>query len=273
MANRIQNKVALITGAAQGIGEAVARLFAQEGATVVITDIDDEKGESLARQIGATARYLHLDVSRESEWISTMALIRKEFGHLDILVNNAGITGMGKEYGRQDPEHASLESWDHIHAVNVDSVFLGCKYAIGMMKERGNASIINMSSRSGNVGIPSLAAYASSKAAVRNHSKTVALYCAQQGYGIRCNSVHPAAIMTQIWEPMLGSTPEARADSLWALAKDIPLRRMGKPEDVAYAVLYLASDESAYVTGAEFVIDGGVLAGSGAAPRSVPQSK
>lgn len=266
MVDRVKNKVALVTGAAQGIGEAIARLLAREGAIVILTDINDNVGQNIARDIGPAARYLHLDVGRESEWVAVIDQVIAEFKHLDILVNNAGITGLDEYFGPQNPEYASLESWHQIHAINLDSVFLGCKHAIRVMKGKGAASIVNISSRSGNVGIPGAAAYASSKAAIRNHTKTVALYCAQQGYAIRCNSIHPAAIMTPIWEPMLGDTPQARADNLRSLTKDIPLKRMGTPDDVAYAVLYLASDESAYVTGAEFFIDGGILAGSAAAP-------
>lgn len=272
MTNRVQNKIALVTGAAQGIGEAICRMLAKEGATVIVTDIDDEKGLSLCHDIGPFAYYLNLDVSKEREWKRVFEQVADKHGRLDVLVNNAGITGLGKDHGPQDPEHTSLAAWDHVHAVNVDSVFLGCREAICIMKNHGGGSIVNISSRSGNVGIPNLAAYASSKAAVRNHTKSVALYCAQQGYNIRCNSVHPAAILTPIWEPMLGNTPEARADSLWALSKDIPLRRMGTPDDVAYAVLYLASNESAYVTGAEFIIDGGVLAGATASPSGQARS-
>ena len=266
MVDRVNGKIALITGAAQGIGEAIARLLAKEGAKVIITDIDDEKGQQLAKEIGPHARYLHLDVSKEAEWQAVIDQVIAEYMHLNILVNNAGITGLGSRFGLQDPEHASLESWHQIHAVNLDSVFLGCKHAIQVMKDQGNAAIINISSRSGNVGIPGAAAYASSKAAIRNHTKTVALYCAQNNYPIRCNSIHPAAILTPMWEPMLGNTAKQRAESLQLLTKDIPLKRMGTPEDVAYAVLYLASDESAYITGAELVIDGGILAGSAAAP-------
>lgn len=265
MVNRVKNKIALITGAASGIGAATAQLFANEGATVILSDIEDKEGQQLVNNIGKSAHYLHLDVSKELEWQHTLQQIQKTYGKLDILVNNAGITGFNAEFGPQDPEHCSLESWRRIHEINLDGVFLGCKYAIQLMKVQNKGAIVNLSSRSGMVGIPGAAAYASSKAAIRNHTKTVALYCAQQGYGIRCNSLHPAAILTPLWDPVLGSG-EQRAASLDTMSQDIPLKRMGTPEEVAYAILYLASDEAAYITGSELTIDGGILAGSAAAP-------
>lgn len=194
--SRLEGKVALITGAAQGIGEAIAILFAREGARVIVSDINDPKGKSVAQKCGGNSLYLHLDVREEKDWQESIRQIVDRFGKLDIVVNNAGITGFQEDFGPQDPEHASLTSWREVHAVNSDGVFLGCKYAIQMMKGSDAASIINISSRSGLVGIPGASAYAASKAAVRNHTKTVALYCCQQGYKIRCNSIHPAAILT-----------------------------------------------------------------------------
>lgn len=263
---RLDGKVALITGAAQGIGKATASRFMTEGAYVILSDINDPLGEIAAKEIGGNCIYLHLNVEKEKDWQSALETIRKRFGKLDILVNNAGTTGFQEGWGPQDPENASLESWRQVHAVNSDGVFLGCKYAIQMMKTTGEGSIINISSRSGVVGIPGAAAYAASKAAVRNHTKTVALYCCQQGYAIRCNSVHPAAILTPMWEPMLGSGPEREA-RIAAIAKDIPMQKMGLPEDVANAILFLASDESKYITGIELTVDGGILAGASATPK------
>ncbi len=263
---RLDGKVALITGAAQGIGESIAHVFASEGAIVILSDINDNLGESVAKKIGGKACYYHLDVSNEHHWEALIPEITKKFGKLDILVNNAGITGFQEGFGPQDPENASLESWRAVHSVNSDGVFLGCKYAIQSMKSLGNGSIINISSRSGLVGIPGAGAYAASKAAVRNHTKTVALYCTDQGYSIRCNSIHPAAILTPMWEPMLGSSTE-RETNIKAITSGIPMKKMGKPEDVAYAALYLASDESQYITGIELSIDGGILAGASATPE------
>ncbi len=258
---RIQGRVAVITGASRGIGAATAELFVQEGAKVIITDILDAEGQALARTLGA--EYRHLDVSKESEWAAFAAWMQQTYGGLEILFNNAGILGFGENLGPQDPEHASLESWHHVHSINLDGIFLGCKYAIQLMKQKGG-SIINMSSRSGVVGMPSSAAYASSKAAIRNHTKTVALYCAEQGYNIRCNAVQPAAILTPLWDAMLGTDLKLRAKAEANIAAGIPLGHMGLPMDVAYAVLYLASAESAYVTGTEITLDGGILAGSSA---------
>jgi len=184
---------------------------------------------------------------------------------MDIVVNNAGVTGFEGGPAPHDPEHASLAEWRAVHAVNLDGVFLGCRYAIGAMRAQGAGSIINISSRSGLVGIPFAAAYASSKAAVRNHSKSVALYCAAQGLAIRCNSVHPAAILTPMWEAMLGDGPD-RADRMAAMVADTPLKRFGTVEEVAAVVLLLAGDDATYITGSEMNIDGGLLAGSAAAP-------
>lgn len=264
MKHRLVGKVALITGAAQGIGEAIALLFAKEGAHVIVSDINDVLGIEVAKKCGVKHLYLHLDVCEEKDWQSAMRKI-EEHGRLDILVNNAGITGFQEGFGPQDPEHASLKSWREVHAINSDGTFLGCKYAIAMMKKHKSGSIINISSRSGIVGIPGAAAYASSKASIRNHTKTVALYCCAQEYNIRCNSIHPAAILTPMWEPMLGTGPE-REKMMAMIAKDIPMHRMGMPEDVATAALFLASDESKYITGIELTIDGGILAGATASP-------
>lgn len=264
--SKLQTKTALVTGAARGIGAAIARLFSAEGATVLLTDIDDEAGQAAAAALGPNALYRHLDVGAESDWAAAQAWVRERFGGLDILVNNAGITGFTETPGAHDPEHLDMASWHAVHRVNADGVALGCKAAIALMKGRGGGSIVNISSRSGLVGIPGAAAYAASKAAVRNHSKSVALYCAEKGYDIRCNSIHPAAILTPMWDPMLGEGA-AREAALAAIAAEIPLKRIGTPQDVAYAALYLASDEAAYVTGIELTVDGGLLAGSAAAPN------
>lgn len=264
--NRVQNKIALITGASRGIGAQSAKLLAQEGATVIITDILDEHGEKLALEIGKQALYYHLDVAVENNWQKVVSDIKNKYGRLDILLNNAGIIGFEDRFGPQDPEYASLDSWHKIHNVNLDGVFLGCKYGISLMKQHGG-SIINMSSRSGLVGVPSASAYAASKAAIRNHTKTVALYCAEKKYNIRCNSLHPGAILTPLWEPMLGNNPQERADAITNISAGIPLGKMGEPLDVAYAVIYLGSDESKYITGTELVLDGGILAGSAALPK------
>lgn len=262
---RLAGKTALITGAARGIGEAMARAFVGEGATVVLTDIRDGQGSSLATALGHAASYRRLDVRREAEWEAVMAAVLVAHGGLDIVVNNAGITGFEDGVVAHDPEHATLDAWHAVLATNLDGVFLGCKYAIRAMRGSTAGSIVNMSSRSGLIGMPGAAAYAASKAAVRNHTKTVALYCAQLGLPIRCNSIHPAAIMTPMWDAMLGDGPQ-RAANQRAFVRETPLQRFGTAAEVAYAAVYLASDESAYTTGAELVLDGGLLAGSAASP-------
>lgn len=265
--SRVRDRIALVTGASRGIGLACARLLHREGAVVVLSDIRDEQGERAAHEIGPRASYRRLDVREEADWRRVIGEIVREHARLDILVNNAGVSGFNEGLGPQDPEHASLEDWRAVHAVNSDGVFLGCKHAIGAMKASRAASIVNISSRSGLVGIPGAAAYAASKAAVRNHTKTVALYCAERGYPIRCNSLHPGAVLTPMWDPLLGEG-EARERSIAVLGAEVPLRRMGAPEDVARAVLFLASDDSSYVTGVELNVDGGVLAGSSATARA-----
>lgn len=264
--HRLKDKVALVSGAAQGIGEAVARAFVAEGALVYLTDINDGAGRLLAERLGAQAEYLHLDVRRESDWEEVIETVLVAHRRLDVLVNNAGITGFEAGGVAHDPEHATLADWRLVHETNLDGVFLGCKHAIRAMRAAGTGSIINLSSRSGLVGIPAAAAYASSKAAIRNHTKTVALYCAGEGLAIRCNSIHPAAILTPMWEPMLGDGPE-REQRMAALVSDTPMRRFGRPDEVAALAVMLASDEAAYMTGAELNLDGGLLAGAAVAPE------
>ncbi len=257
--HRMQSKTCVVTGAARGIGRAIAARFHDEGADVIIADIDDTAGAAAAAAIGC--RFVHLDVRDEDDWHRLATLVPTA----DVVVNNAGVTGFEEGMVAHDPEHASLADWRAVHRVNLDGTFLGCRYAIGAMKTRGSGSIINISSRSGLVGIPLAAAYASSKAAIRNHSKTVALYCAQQGWTIRCNSIHPAAILTPIWEPMLGTGPDRDA-RMAALVADTPLKRFGTPDEVAAIAVLLGSDEARYITGTEISVDGGLLAGSAATP-------
>ena len=256
---RLTGKICVITGAARGIGLAIATRFHEEGAMVVMTDVDLAEGAAAAARVGC--RFEALDVREENDWLRLAGVMPR----VDIVVNNAGVTGFENGMVAHDPEHATLADWRAVHEVNLDGTFLGCRYAICAMKAQGAGSIINISSRSGLVGIPAAAAYASSKAAIRNHTKSVALYCAQQGWRIRCNSIHPAAILTPIWEPMLGQGTE-RETRMAALVADTPLRRFGMPEEVAAIALMLASDEATYVTGTEVNIDGGLLAGSAATP-------
>ncbi len=264
--HRLAGKVALVTGAASGIGAGIARAFVAEGAVVYVTDLDDERGRRVVESLDDSARYATLDVREESDWMAVTEAIVKTTGRLDVVVNNAGITGFEGTVARHDPEHASLADWRAVMATNLDGTFLGCKHAIRAMRATGEGSIINISSRSGLVGIPAAAAYAASKAAVRNHTKTVALYCAEQGWAIRCNSIHPAAILTPMWEPMLGEG-EGREARMASFVRDVPLGRFGSVEEVAALAVLLASDEVKYMTGAELTLDGGLLAGSAVTPK------
>jgi NAD(P)-dependent dehydrogenase (short-subunit alcohol dehydrogenase family) len=258
---KLQDKSALITGGARGIGAAIARSFAAAGAQVIIADVDADSGACLADEIGGV--FFPMDVSSEQDWDRLAAA----FPSINIVVNNAGITGFEDSPGPHDPENATLDEWHRVHAVNLDGTFLGCRYAIRAMRDKGAGSIINMSSRSGLVGIPGAAAYASSKAAIRNHTKSVALYCAGQGLNIRCNSIHPAAILTPMWEALIGDGPDREA-RMAAMVVDTPLKRFGTVEEVAAIALLLASDDASYMTGSEVHLDGGLLAGSAASPGS-----
>lgn len=267
---RLQGKIALVTGAARGIGLAIAQRFAEEGAFLWLTDVREAEAVAAAAAIGASARSARLDVRQERDWDEVMAAVLRDSGRLDILVNNAGITGFEDGVVAHDPEHATLEAWRAVHETNLDGTFLGCRAALRAMRHTRRGSIINISSRSGVVGIPGAAAYASSKAAIRNHTKSVALYAAGQGWDVRCNSIHPAAVLTPMWEPMLGDGPD-REQRMREFTADTPLRRFGRPEEVAAVAVLLASDEAPYITGSEFTIDGGILAGSAAAPAQDAQ--
>ncbi len=263
---RLAGKIAIVTGAARGIGEGIARAFHREGAWVLLTDIQDELGRARANELGARADYSRLDVRVEADWERVVRTVLDMHGRLDVLVNNAGVTGFEGTAEPHDPEHSTLTAWRAVHATNLDGVFLGCKHAIRAMRRIGTGSIINIGSRSGVVGIPGAAAYASSKAAVRNHTRSVALYCAEQGLRVRCNVIQPAAILTPMWEALLGTGADRDA-RMAEYTKDTPLRRFGSVEEVAALAVHLAADESAYTTGAEFNVDGGILAGTAVPPR------
>ena len=250
---RIEGKTALVTGAASGIGLQTSIRLAEEGARVMMTDINLMEGLQQAEKLGANATFLKLDITEEEEWISVLNETVKRFDRLDILVNSAGMVLIA------DVEQITLEDWRKVHAVNLDGTFLGCKHGVRVMKEFGAGSIINLSSVSGMIGGFNLAAYNSSKGAVRMLTKSVALHCARAGYGIRCNSIHPTFIETPMLESMIRDSPDPEK-ARQTLVRQVPLRRIGKPDDVANMIVYLASDESTFVTGTEMVIDGGVIA-------------
>ena len=256
---RVEGKVALITGGARGLGEATGRLMAQEGASVVLTDVLDDEGEALAKDIeaqGGTATYYNQDVTDERSWSDIVGRIVSAHGRLDIVVNNAGIVHDATV------EDTTLEAFRRVNAVNNESVFLGTREAIRVMKDQDprGGSIVNISSVAGLVGVENLAAYNASKGAVRLFTKSAALHVGRAGYQIRINSVHPG----YTWTPMvqlLGDNTGDR-DAFYEALKSIhPIGRPGEPIDIAYGVLYLASDEASWTTGSELVIDGGYTAG------------
>lgn len=249
---RVAGKTALITGAAQGLGEAIARMLVREGARVVLTDINGPKVREVADSLGAVALALEHDVTQELQWQEVLSQAVSHFGGLHILVNNAGIASLGSV------EDLSLEEWRRVHAVDLDSVFLGCKYAISHLRKSGGGAVVNIASISGLVAAPNTAAYNSAKAAVRHLTRSVALHCARERTGIRCNAILPVFIDTPILDTFQGD--QSREELLAKLARQIPLGTVGKPEDVAHAVLYLASEESRLMTGSELVLDGGLSA-------------
>jgi len=247
---RVSGKVALVTGGAGGIGGASARLLAQEGAAVVIADLLAEDGRSLETQIteaGGRALFVRLDVTDEEDWDRAIKATLNSFGKLDVIVNNAGVSH------RNGVEETTLDAWDWVMAVNVKGVFLGTKAAIPEIRKAGGGSIVNISSIAGLTG-GRTSSYAASKGAVRLLTKSTAIQYA--GEGIRCNSVHPGVIETPMTTPMMLNTQEGRDLN----ASRHPLGRVGQPEDIAYGVLFLASDESSFMTGSELVIDGGLTA-------------
>ena len=254
---RIKDKVALVTGAGAGIGEATARRFAEEGAVVIVADLNVESARRVAAEItdsGGRAEARQQDVVEEDTWATLLEDIVSAHGQLDVLVNNAGIALMGSV------ENATLEDWRKTQAVNGESVFMGTRAAIGVMKERGG-SIINISSIEGLVGEPNGAAYNYSKGGVRIFTKSAALHCAAEGYPIRVNSVHPGFILTALVEQVLVDLPEDQSQAmLERVLGSIPMGAMGEPFDIANGCLFLASDESRYMTGSELVIDGGYTA-------------
>jgi NAD(P)-dependent dehydrogenase (short-subunit alcohol dehydrogenase family) len=247
---RLDGKVALISGGARGQGAVEARMFCAEGARVLFGDILDEEGAALEKELrdaGADAAYVHLDVTKEDDWLAAVALAETRFGKLNVLVNNAGILI------RKTIEETTEEDWDRIMAVNVKGVFLGTKAAIPAMRRAGGGSIVNISSVAGLVATKDSAAYAATTGAVRLFTKTIAIDHVQDG--IRVNSVHPGPIKTDMIRERVAEE-DVWSDRLTRL----PMKRAGEPEEIAYGVLFLASDESSYMTGSELVMDGGSTA-------------
>ncbi len=259
---RVARKVALVTGAASGIGQATALLLAHEGATVAVTDIRESGAHKVAKKIvddGGKALAISLDVTSESAWQNAMQLVLASHGRLDIAVNNAGLSAAAPV------TETTLTEWRRLMAVNLDGVFLGTKYAILAMRRGSGGSIVNVSSASGIKASAGASAYCTSKAAVIQFSKTVALECAQRNDNIRVNTILPAGVMTPLWEEMDFwknlVTEHGSTEAAWrALAQSTPLKRFARPEEIARGILFLASEESSYMTGSELVLDGGYTA-------------
>ncbi|MEX1366770.1 MAG: glucose 1-dehydrogenase [Nannocystaceae bacterium] len=253
---RLQSKIALVTGAASGIGAACAQAFVAEGATVLLTDVQVEAGEELAQRLGPAASFRRQDVTAPADWAATIEALEQEHGRLDVLVHNAGGGVPG-----DDLEHLSLDRWRHVQALNVDSVLMGTQAALPLLRASGQpASIVVVSSVAGLLGTPELMAYGAAKAAARMLSKSIALHCARKGYPIRCNSIHPGFTDTPMVQA-LASQARDPEKALARLAAAAPLGRLGTVEEIAAAVVFLASDESAFVTGTELALDGGMTAG------------
>jgi NAD(P)-dependent dehydrogenase (short-subunit alcohol dehydrogenase family) len=253
---RVQGKMAFVTGGAQGLGEAIGKMLAKEGAKVTLTDVNGAGAEKVAAEINAahgagTAFAFQHDVTDEARWQEVLTAAHDAMGGLNVLVNNAGIGSLGSV------EDENYDMFKKVQTVDVDSIFLGCKYAIPLMRAHGLGSIINISSIAGIIASANYVSYNTAKAAVRHISKSIALHCAKGGQ-IRCNSVHPVFINT----PILDRTKEmfGEEEALAKLGRQIPLGKVGEPDDIAYAVLYLASDESKLVTGIELKVDGGISA-------------
>ncbi|MCW1427532.1 glucose 1-dehydrogenase [Novosphingobium sp. JCM 18896] len=256
-APRLERRVALVTGAAQGIGAAIAEGLAREGATVLATDRDAAGAQAVADRIVAAwgegrAAAQALDVTREDDWKAAISVCGERFGGLNVLVNNAGIVAVGSV------EDLDLETWRRSMAINADGPFLGCKYALPLMRESGPGSIVNMSSISAMIASHNMAAYNASKAALWMLTKSVALHCARKGWPIRCNSIHPTFVHTALLDGFVGDRD--RDEILGKLARQVPIGRIGEVEDVVKAVIYLASDDSSMMTASELKLDGGLSA-------------
>ncbi len=257
MAGRVAGKTALISGAATGLGQSMAACLAAEGARVAVADIDTARGYDVVAEIqaaGGEAMFISLDVTDEDAWRAAVAAVESAYGRLDVLVNNAGIATVGSV------DKMSLKDWRAVMAVNIDGVFLGTKHAVPAMRRAGGGSIINISSILGLTGLEKLSAYCASKGAVRLFTKAVALECGRDGSGIRVNSIHPGYIHTAMMEDTCRRDYGDIAKGLAELGKLHPIGRVGEPEEIAAGVLYLASDESKFITGSELAIDGGYTA-------------
>jgi 3(or 17)beta-hydroxysteroid dehydrogenase len=254
--NRVEKKVAIVTGGSSGIGRAVCTKLAKEGAEIVVADINKLEGEKTVDSIDSKSIFIQLDVTDESQWQKVVEETLKKFGKLNILVNCAGI-GISGVF-----EETTLEDWNRIIAVNLTGLFLGCKHGVIGMKQADqvNGSIVNVSSIAGVVGGGDIAAYSASKGGVTTLTKSIALSCAERGLPIRCNSVHPTYVDSEMLDPISELYPDRDAMRA-AMSENIPIGRMATPEDIANSILFLASDESSVMTGSTMMVDGGTTAG------------
>ena len=249
MANRLSNKIAVITGGASGIGEGMVRRFAAEGARVIVADVDVAAGSRVATE--CAAQFIELDVSAEAQWQSLETTIRADYGRLDILVNNAGVVS------NLNIAEVDLAAWQRLMAINLTGVMLGCRMAVNVMRDNpdpAGGAIINTASSTSYLAIPDVA-YTTSKAGVVGLTKSVAVHCANEGLNIRCNSVHPGATLTNILKTAIEQAPEIRE----ACEKMSPLNRMGTVEEVAAMAVFLASDEASFCTGGQYAVEGGTV--------------
>ena len=251
---RVKDKIAIITGGGRGSGKATAFRLAEEGAKVIVTDINAESAEIVAKQIGENALWLSHDVRLDKDWQTVLDTTLNRFSRLDILINNAGIL---TTQSTQNVENTDIDQWRAVQGINVEGVYLGCKFAIAAMKRSNGGSIVNLSSVAALIGTPHLFAYGSSKGAVRQLTKSVAVHCGRAGYKIRCNSVHPGLIQTDMGDKVMGLDNGDVERNKESRSKLVPLGYLADPTEVANCNLFLASDESSYVTGAELVVDGG----------------
>jgi NAD(P)-dependent dehydrogenase (short-subunit alcohol dehydrogenase family) len=249
----LTNKTFIISGGVSGIGAATARIAHGRGANVVLTDLNEDAGKAIARELGERVLFLRHDVTKEPEWISVVAETKKRFGRLDGILNSAGV---GRVASMED---CTLEEFRLVNAVNATGTFLGCKHGVLAMKETGGGSLVNISSVLGLRGMNGAPAYCASKGSVRLLSKSVALHCAAMGYDIRCNSVHPGWIETPMVTPRIERSA-APAETRARMEKMHPLGRLGRPEEIGALCVFLLSDEASLLTGAEFVGDGGLTA-------------
>lgn len=259
MGGRLQGKVAIVTGAAKGLGEADARLFAAEGARVILTDVDEKNGERVAREIGERAIFVRQDVREEKGWQDLIQKVMTDFGRLDVLVNNAGVVEAGTI------ESTTEAAYRFVMAVSADGTFFGCKHAIPAMRKSGGGSIINMASIGSVQGEPLVAAYCAAKGAVESLTRAVAVHCAQGKMKIRCNSVHPSGIDTPMVREFGGKVVAAQLVPPQG-AFPHGASPLGRPNDIAYAALYLASDESLFVNGQRIIVDNTMSVTSGHVP-------